>query len=185
MDFIAGIKQAVINADIVVFRFINGALYNEYMAILMKFAANDFFLIVVVFTGFFFLAKKFGKKEKINIAFSLWAVIAANIINSKILKVIFKRQRPVAELVDVNFLVVMKKFGYAFPSTHSAMAAALVTVLWVDYKKLRPYLAGFALLVGFFCVYTGGHYPLDVLFGLLTGILIGMIFNLLKYKRKK
>jgi undecaprenyl-diphosphatase len=178
---IENIRQAFLRADIAVFRFINTNLHNDIVAAIMKFAANDVFLSAVVFTGLFFLiVKNNGKKEKINIAFSLWALIAAELISALILKPFFKRPRPVAALPGVNFLVFMRKYGWAFPSTHTAMAAALVTVLWDDYKNLRPLLALFVLFTGFFCVYTGAHYPSDVLAGLVLGVIIGSLFNLLK-----
>jgi len=72
--------------------------------------------------------------------------------------------------------------NYAFPSTHTAMAAALTAVLWEDYPSMRPILALFVFFVAFFCVYTGGHYPLDVLAGLLTGTAAGFLFSFLKKK---
>jgi membrane-associated phospholipid phosphatase len=57
------------------------------------------------------------------------------------------------------------------------MAAALATVLWEDYPAARPALALFVMLVGFFCVYTGGHYPADVAGGFILGVIIGSLFN--------
>ncbi len=176
MDFINKLKEI----DIAVFRFINTTLRNDLLAALMKFTANDIFLAALVFAGLFILFKAGNKTAKRSVAFSLWALIAANIISSYALKPFFKRPRPPAVLPDVNFLVTMKKLGWAFPSTHAAMAAALAAVLWDDYQAARPLLALFALLVGFFCVYTGGHYPADVLAGYLLGIIVGMIFNKIK-----
>ncbi|HRU38358.1 MAG TPA: phosphatase PAP2 family protein, partial [Candidatus Goldiibacteriota bacterium] len=105
-----------------------------------------------------------------------------NIASTHLLKPYFKRPRPVAELDAVNFMVTMKKYGWAFPSTHTAMAAALSVVLWRDYPKARPVLAVFNACVGFFCVYTGGHYPLDVAAGLILGVVIGLVVNFLKNK---
>jgi membrane-associated phospholipid phosphatase len=62
------------------------------------------------------------------------------------------------------------------------MAAALVAVLWEDYKELRWLMALFVCFIGFFCVYTGGHYPSDVVAGLILGIIIGRIFKFIKEK---
>ena len=174
------IKRTFLDADTAVFRFINTNLHNDIAAAVMKFTANDVFLSVVVFAGLFFIVKSGGTKEKTNIAFSLWALIAADIISTFLLKPLFKRPRPFAVLPGVNFLVFMRKYGWSFPSTHTAMAAALATVLWDDYKDLRWIMALFVLFVGFFCVYTGAHYPSDVAAGLILGIIIGSLFNLLK-----
>ena len=179
---IENIKQVLLDADIAVFRYINTNLHNDIAASVMKFTANDVFLSAVIFTGLFFLMKNGGKKEKTNIAFSLWALIATEIISTGFLKPFFRRPRPVAALPDVNFLVFMRKYGWSFPSTHTAMAAALVVVLWDDYRDLRPWFALFVFFVGFFCVYTGAHYPSDAVVGLILGIIIGKVFNLAKRK---
>lgn len=174
------IRQAILDADIWLFRLINTGLHNDIAAEVIKFVGNDIVVAAVIFGGLFYMAKQPGKNIKVNIAFSLWALIAANLLSTYVLKPFFGRLRPPAALPDVNLLVEMRKFGWAFPSTHTAMAAALVTVLWNEYKNLRPVMALFVLFMGFFCVYTGGHYPLDVLGGLILGIIIGTVINILK-----
>jgi membrane-associated phospholipid phosphatase len=174
------IKQVLLDADIAVFRFINTAMHNDIAAAVMKFTANDIFLSAVVFAGLFFLVKKYDIKAKNNIAYSLWALITVNFTSTCLLKPFFKRLRPMDALPDVNFLLEVRKYGWAFPSTHTAMAAALVTVLWDDYKNPRWVMALFVFFVGFFCIYTGGHYPADVLAGLFLGVIVGTIFNKIK-----
>ena len=180
MENISRLLNVIIEIDIKLFKFINITLHNEFLAELMKFTANDIFLAALVFAGMFFLLKTGSRKEKINIAFGLWAIIITNIINSHILKNIFKRPRPVMEIQDMYFLVKMKSINYAFPSTHTAMATVLAVILWSDYRKIRPLLALFLFCVGFFCVYTGGHYPLDVAGGFVVGLIFGIIINILK-----
>jgi membrane-associated phospholipid phosphatase len=176
------IRQALLGADIAVFRFINTNLYNKTAAALIGFLGNDIVVATVVLGGFVLLAEKGRKNIKINTAFSLWALIAANLTSTFLLKPFFKRLRPYVALPDVNLLVEMKRYGWAFPSTHAAMAAALVTVLWGEYRDLRWIMALFVLFMCFFCVYTGAHYPADVAAGLILGIIIGMIFNYIKNK---
>lgn len=177
--------KTLLDIDIKIFRFINSTLYNPLGEKIMQLIANDIFLVAVLFLVFIYLLNKDIIKGKINIAFSLWAVIFTNLLNTFILKNVFKRNRPVIELENVNFLVYMRKINYAFPSTHTAMATALVMVLWDDYKEFRPFFVIFVFLIGFFCIYTGGHYPFDVIAGLVVGLIIGKIFNWLKRKVKK
>lgn len=176
MNIIDALKEA----DISVFKFINITLYNKTLSYLMRFTANDIFLIILLAVGLFLLTKKFGEKEKINIAFALWSIIIANVISNVFLKELFKRQRPYLEVQGANLLVVMNNNGYAFPSTHTAMVVAIATILWTDYKAARPYLMVSVLFVGFFCVYTGGHYPSDVIAGFVVGALTGSMLNLVK-----
>ena len=176
MNIIDALKEADINA----FKFINITLYNKTLSYLMRFTANDVFLILLLGVGLFLLAKNFGKKEKINTAFALWSIIIVNVISNNFLKELFKRQRPYLEVQGANLLVIMRNNGYAFPSTHTAMAVAIATILWIDYKVARPYLTAFVFFVGFFCVYTGGHYPSDVIAGFIVGVVTGSILNLIK-----
>ncbi len=179
------IYDALKRADIAAFKFINITLYNRFVSVLMGFTANDVFLIIVLILGLFLLARNFGPKEKANTAFALWSIIAANILSS-FLKELFKRQRPYLEVQGAKLLVVMHKNGYAFPSTHTAMATAIAAALWDDYSPARPYLAAFVFFVGFFCVYTGGHYPSDVAAGFVVGLATGRMMNFMKkeYLRK-
>ena len=167
-------------ADIAAFKFINITLYNKPLSYLMRFTANDVFLIIVLAAGLYVLARNFGKKEKVNTAFALWSIIAANVLSNNFLKEFFKRPRPYLEVPGANLMVIMRKNGYAFPSTHTAMAAAIAAALWDDYKEARPYLTAFVFFVGFFCVYTGGHYPSDVIAGLAVGIATGRAVNFMK-----
>ncbi len=171
--------------DIKVFKFINGTLHNELLAAAMKWTANDVFLIIVVLGLFVFLWRSGEKKEKVNTAFALWTLITVNIASNIFLKPFFKRGRPPVELEKVNILFTMKKYSYAFPSTHTAMAVALAVILWDDYKPLRPALVLFVCCVGFFCVYTGGHYPGDVVGGFLLGWVFGKTAQLIKNKSYK
>ena len=172
--------QWLVEADKALFKLINTGLYHPLMADIMKFTANDIFLIAVLFTGYIVLIKPDLPGNKAAVAFSLWALIAVNGLNTHLLKPAFGRLRPPAELDGVNLLVTMKKMGWAFPSTHTAMAAALCAVLWGGAPKARPYLAGFTALIAFFCVYTGGHYPLDTVAGAVVGTAAGAVFAVLK-----
>ncbi|GEM_PF-1032107 len=183
MNFISVIKEKIVSIDIVLLKFINITLYNEYFAKFIKFISNDIFLIIIIFAGlfFFFYKKKITYREKINLLLFLWGIIIINITNTFFLKPYFKRPRPSAVFPDINLLAHLKKLGYAFPSTHSAMFTFIVLLLWKDYDALRPFLLFLLFSVYFFCIYTGGHYPLDVLGGIITGWLFFLIFDKIKF----
>lgn len=179
LNFISEIKKQIIFIDIAILKFINIKLYNRYFAEFIRFISNDIFLALVVFLGliFFFLKRKIEYKDKINFMLVLWGIIFVNLINTFFLKPFFKRPRPSAVFSDVILLAEMKKLGYAFPSTHSAMFAFFIFLLWKDYVNLRPFLLFLFFSVCFFCVYTGGHYPLDVIAGIIIGWIFFIIFN--------
>jgi membrane-associated phospholipid phosphatase len=176
MIFLSALKAA----DIALFKFLNITLYSETLAFLMRFTANDLFLIFLLAAGFLAFFIYFGKPEKTCTAFALWSIIIANFISGAVLKNVFKRPRPYLMVPGARLMVVMHRNGYAFPSTHTAMTAAFAAVLWDDYPDLRPYLSAIVVLVGFFCVYTGGHYPSDVAAGLVLGIVTGRSMYFMK-----
>jgi membrane-associated phospholipid phosphatase len=182
MNFIDGIKGALLAADIAAFRFINGSLHNDLLAAVIKFAANDVFVAAVILAGLYLLAKAGGKNAKINTAFALWTLIAVNLICTFLLKPVFKRPRPLQALSGIYYLAELKNIGWSFPSTHTAMVAALAVVLWDDYRRARWLIALFVIFTGFFCVYTGGHYPSDVAAGFILGLIIGKMFEWMKNK---
>jgi undecaprenyl-diphosphatase len=107
------------------------------------------------------------------------AVGAADFIASGILKDLVARLRPsrVPELEGVLHLVNGYKSGrYGFVSSHAAntMAVALLfSMIWR--KKITT--CGLMLWVAANCysrMYLGVHYPLDILGGLIVGVLVAL-----------
>jgi undecaprenyl-diphosphatase len=173
------IKETLVLLDTRLFSFINIRLHNDFVAALASMTADDLFLAALVFAGIFIFAGRIWRKKKAVIAFTLWSIIAVNII-SGFLKHLFKRPRPYLTVDGAMLLVKMHKNGYAFPSTHTAMAAVICAMFWNEFKAARPYLAAFVVLVGFFCVYTGGHYPSDVIAGFALGTAVAAAAGYLK-----
>ncbi|RXJ50704.1 phosphatase PAP2 family protein [Gelidibacter gilvus] len=93
------------------------------------------------------------------------------------------RLRPchLAELVDSMRLVKSHCGGqYGFFSGHASntMAAAIFMGLTLkkQFKYLIYVLIFWAFLMGYSRIYIGVHYPLDVLLGMLFGLLTGIVF---------
>lgn len=95
----------------------------------------------------------------------------------------FHRLRPchLAELVDSMRLVKARCGGqYGFFSGHASntMAAAIFIGLTLRkrFKYLIYILIVWAILMGYSRIYIGVHYPLDVLLGMLFGLITGFSF---------
>ncbi|MFB9487419.1 bifunctional phosphatase PAP2/diacylglycerol kinase family protein, partial [Nonomuraea dietziae] len=87
----------------------------------------------------------------------------------------FARKRPVADSLPMTRLLRMP-LSASFPSGHSASAAAFATAVALEAPAVVA--APVALLAGAVCfsrVYTGVHYPGDVLAGVAIGVATGLL----------
>jgi len=102
----------------------------------------------------------------------LWAAggtVVAWVISHYGLKPLVAERRPYLSLPHVEVLLT-RTTGYSFPSGHATVAGAVIVGLLL---ARRPVASGLAivlgLLLGFGRVYTGMHYPFDVVGGLFVG----------------
>jgi undecaprenyl-diphosphatase len=85
-----------------------------------------------------------------------------------------ERQRPFVRSPEIEQLVDHAPHR-SFPSRHSACAAAMTTVALPASPAIATLMAAGALGLAVSRVYTGLHYPTDVLAGWLIGAGIGII----------
>lgn len=111
------------------------------------------------------------------------------VVNSIILKNIFQRARPYWVFEDAlhvpgNSLLWSEAWrppltSYAFPSGHTALAAAVAYVAFLRHSKLRLVVVLLTLSTCLARVYVGVHRPLDVVAGVMVGIGVGVVTPLL------
>jgi undecaprenyl-diphosphatase len=65
--------------------------------------------------------------------------------------------------------------GRSFPSGHAANNMAVATVLLLFFPRRGWLYLPVALLIAYSRIYTGSHWPLDVVAGMLLGIAGGWI----------
>ncbi len=81
-----------------------------------------------------------------------------------------RRARPVLDSVPVIRQLKRQPFTTSFPSGHAASAAAFATGVALESKSWGAVVAPVAFSVAFSRVYTGVHYPSDVLVGAALGV---------------
>jgi undecaprenyl-diphosphatase len=109
------------------------------------------------------------------------AIAMADQIASSVFKPYFLRNRPCYEESISQVVHVVRGCGgrYGFVSSHASTTFAFATLLWLLLRNaLRniSYLFYWAFLVSYSRIYVGVHYPLDLFFGALVGIVSGLLF---------
>ncbi|ROO90419.1 undecaprenyl-diphosphatase [Actinocorallia herbida] len=94
-------------------------------------------------------------------------------------KQIFRRRRPIIDNVPQVRLHRIPR-SPSFPSGHTASAAAFAAgVAMESPRRAALPIAGLAAAVGFSRVYTGAHYPGDVLAGAASGLAAALVTRLI------
>ncbi|WP_225993918.1 bifunctional phosphatase PAP2/diacylglycerol kinase family protein [Actinomadura rudentiformis] len=105
---------------------------------------------------------------------SIGIAVASPVVNI-IGKQAFRRKRPVVDLVPPIRIRWKLPTSHAFPSGHSASAAAFAAGVAMEAPRaVAVPVAATAAAVAFSRVYTGAHYPGDVLAGVGIGMLAGL-----------
>ncbi len=86
------------------------------------------------------------------------------------IKLLFKIDRP-----ETSGLIISES-GFSFPSSHSSFSMVLGVVIYSINKKLGIVVITSSLLIGLSRIILGVHFTLDILFGWLLGIIVGLIF---------
>ena len=102
-------------------------------------------------------------------------MLASFVFNNLLLKNLVARIRPY-EVIDGLTLLVDKASDLSFPSGHSATSFVAATIMMCMLPKRYGVSAMvLATLIAFSRLYVGIHYPTDVLFGTVSGIVIGLV----------
>ena len=108
----------------------------------------------------------------------LLSYVASFVIGNEWLKDLIARPRPCA--VDDTVLLIVKKPGsFSCPSVHTYLAFSSAMAIYHYYKKVGIGVFVFAALVGFSRMYFFVHYPTDVLFGAVLGIMTAAVVCIL------
>ncbi|HET9951158.1 MAG TPA: phosphatase PAP2 family protein [Candidatus Eisenbacteria bacterium] len=124
---------------------------------------------LLVLIGFLWMQRKRGVLALLILAAT---IAVSDQTSAKLLKPIFKRQRPSVVVADSRPFFGVRG-SYSFPSVHATNSFAAAMVLDAVFPGARPALFTLAALVGYSRVYVGDHWPSDVLAGMLLGSLIG------------
>ncbi|MEW6517359.1 MAG: phosphatase PAP2 family protein [candidate division FCPU426 bacterium] len=178
MNWQAAVIQAV-SWDAAGLRLINQGAYWRPLADLTYWVARDQVILGVLGGAVAAYILYAGLRRALWVsAWSAAAVMLTQLIHNSWFKLFFNRPRPFLRQEGVRLCVALNdlsQVSLSFPSTHSASAAALAVVIAGLDPALKWPAIGFALLIGLGTVYSGGHYPADVLAGYAAGGGVGWL----------
>lgn len=133
-------------------------------------AANRSALWLALAAVLALVAGRDGRRAAVHGVVAIGATSAATNLPAKVLT---GRPRPVPDRVPTVRRLRRTPTSSSFPSGHTASAFAFATAVGRDLPTLRWPLLTLAGGVGLSRVYTGVHYPGDVLVGAVLGVAIG------------
>lgn len=147
--------------------------------IVVAFAFTPILLIPVFLASFWlYYTKKKDDEKKGRLLFIFYAVMLAFVINLGIQQFVFM-PRPLELLKNGGHFILSHVADNSFPSDHASAGIAFVTSLFLfDYAAFWYGILPLFIVMLLSRVIGGVHYPLDILWGTLVGILSGycMVF---------
>ncbi len=176
-------RDPLVRMDLAVLRFFHShgepyltACVNVFEAV---FSPEVLFsLAALAVLGLLFASRRHRDFEMWFSGIALLATASGALALAELLKFLFDRPRPPSSLQLVH------ETGHSFPSTHAAVVVAVGAAVWYlsGFRPLARWggswrartriglaVVAIALLVGLGRVYTGAHYPSDVLAGWALG----------------
>lgn len=123
----------------------------------------------------------FIPKYKKTGACLLLALLINFVMCNLTLKPIIARIRPYEHIEGIKLLIATPR-DFSFPSGHSSASFAAAYSVWLKSKKWGTMCLCVAGLIAFSRLYLYVHFPSDVIFGIILGILSSILAHRLIHK---
>lgn len=168
----------VLQFDKQLFHIINYQWANPFFDLLMPWLRNKIIWTPLYLFLIVFLILNYPKHWwKILLLLGL-SIFAADQLSSSIIKPLMQRDRPCHDLIQhPHFRLLLNcRTGFSFPSAHASNHFAIAAFFYAFYQnKYIGFVSFFwAGIISFAQIYVGLHFPLDILGGMLLGLLIGL-----------
>lgn len=137
----------------------------DILFICITYLGSEFFYFAFITYFYWHIDKKFGLR--------LGLIFLSSVYLNTIIKELTAVKRPIG-YPGIRSLAVYTAGGYSFPSGHAQHATAFWSTIASHYKSKKCYILSTLLVaaVSFSRLYLGVHWPLDV----VGGIVIGLVF---------
>ncbi|WKB36801.1 undecaprenyl-diphosphatase [Terrilactibacillus sp. S3-3] len=169
--------------DVAVYHAINNLSgHIHWLDILISFIAQYAIEIYGLFFIVFWFSLPRSKPEARHaLVLAFFSGVLALIINV-IISHIWVRPRPFVSLPKGDFHQLIPHAADAsFPSDHGSGSAAMASATWGKHKWISRIFTSFAVIVLFSRIYTGVHWPTDILGSIAVGLFSSWLIR--KYSR--
>ncbi len=180
--------EEILKLDTEIFIFLNNSgtsSFDSFWTFLSRKEAN----IAVYLSGLLFFLKNKGFKSyrvKPLDVFYIFSLVLVMILisdqSANIFKDSFQRLRPCYnEIIQDSVRLVKESCGgkYGFFSAHASNSFSLAVFFGILFKNFSKYSIYFTIiyasLISYSRIYLGVHYPLDIIFGALFGVINGIL----------
>ena len=164
--------------DYELFTLINQGVNNPILDFTCAYLSPILFSIFYFFT----LASIYSSRDHLAIANGVTSLISGPLSYyvGSFIKPLIGRPRPFNVLPNVRVIGFWHTSTFSFPSTTTMLVFGFtLPILFEDHRLGLP-LTLFSYLIGFSVIYTGFHFPGDVLAGILLSISITICTNRMK-----
>ncbi|MBU3942704.1 phosphatase PAP2 family protein [Patescibacteria group bacterium] len=159
--------------DLYLFNLLNQyALKWNWLDFLAVFFAEylGYFLVIWIIVLAILNFKKYFKM----VLESIFAGILARFGIAELIRLFWERPRP---FIDNSVNLLFEHNGPAFPSGHASFFFAISTIVYIYNKKLGVIFYFSSILIVISRVFSGVHWPADILAGTLVGILSALLIH--------
>ena len=177
--------EKIIDLDKDLFQYLNSN--DSVIDFFWIFITNQKVMFVMLCSVIFFILFKY---ERNNYQFTLFLIvltfISTDLIHNHCFKEVFQRLRPCwdPEISEMCRILVDKGGKFGFVSGHAANFFGIMSMIFFCIPNLKLWIKYifiiWAILICYSRIHVGKHYPMDVFFGAILGIILAyLIYNIM------
>lgn len=184
--------DSIVQSDRSAMVFLNMGEYHGAFLDSFFWMVSDILVWLPVLLLFLYVVVDNKKKESVLVIATVVVMfLLCDQLSSSLLKPTIARLRPSRDPYVMDMLSYVREYRggqYGFPSSHAANSFGfmMLSSLLFRYRPYTVVSVAWASLCAYSRIYLGVHFPLDILCGIVMGLLLGYLcYRLLVYLRKR